>query len=123
MSQESDATAVIAAINAQFSTPRAFEIDDARTQTGNHIIVFLSRRYMDGAMSDGSASSFGGRVVTRYVAASVGDLRNMRDKTTAALEEKSASGVGPFAFEAEQESLAFDADSGGWYVAADSWVY
>jgi hypothetical protein len=29
VSQESDAAEIIAAINAQFSSPRAFELDDA----------------------------------------------------------------------------------------------
>ena len=124
MSQETDAAAIIAAINAQFSTPRAFDLDDAKTQTENHVIVFVLRRYVDGKMSDGSASARGGRVVTRYVGKSVGDVRNMRERTTSALEEKTLSGdVGPFSFELEQESLTFDSDDGGWFVAADSWVF
>lgn len=123
MSQETDAAQIIAAINAKFTAPYAFELDDAKTQTGNHVIVFVGRRYVEGTMIGGSARVTGGRVVTRYVGRYVSDVRDMRAKTTAALEDQFLASVGPFSFEAEQESLAFDADDGGWYVAADSWLY
>ena len=123
MTQETDAAEVIAAIDAQFSTPLAVDIDDAAAKVGNHVIVFLSRRYVDGKMIDGSARAAGGRLVTRYVGRTVGDVRVMRQKTTAALEDRFLATVGPFSFEVEQESLAYDADDGGWYVAADAWVF
>lgn len=123
MSQETDAAEIIAAINAQFSTPRAFDLDDARAQTSNKVIVFVFRRYVEGAMVDGSARIPGGRVVTRYVGKTVSDVRNLRAKTTAALENRFLPSVGPFSFETEQEPLDFDPDDGGWYVAADAWLY
>jgi hypothetical protein len=123
VSQETDAADILAAINAQFTTPRAFELDDAKTQTGNHVVVFVARRYVDGSMVDGTARIAGGRVVTRYVGRTVGDVHTLRTKTTAALEDKFLASVGPFSFEAEQESLTFDTDDGGWYVAADSFIY
>jgi hypothetical protein len=123
VSQESDAAQIIAAINAQFSSPRAFELDDARTQSVNKVIVFVSRRYVDGTMLDGSARISGGRVVTRYVGRTVSDVRNMRAKTMAALEDRFLASVGPFAFENEIETLALDPDDGGWFVSADAYTY
>jgi hypothetical protein len=123
VSQQTDATEIIAAINAKFSAPYAFELDAAKAQTGNHIIVFVTRRYVDGSMVGGAARIAGGRVVTRYVGRDVSDVRNMRAKTMAALEDRFLATIGPFSFEAEQESLAFDPDDGGWYVTADAWLY
>lgn len=123
MTQESDAAEVISAIDAQFTSPLAVDIDDAAKQVGNHVIVFLSRRYVDGKMIDGSVRAAGGRLVTRYVGRTVGDVRVMRQKTTTALEDRFLASVGPFSFETEQESLAYDSDDGGWYVAADAWIF
>jgi hypothetical protein len=55
VTQESDAAGGHRAIDAQFTSPLAVDIDDAPAKVGNHIIVFLSRRYVDGKMIDGSA--------------------------------------------------------------------
>ena len=123
MSSATDVATIKAAIDAQFATPHAVEIDQARTRTSDYVLVFLSRRYVDGRLMSGEARTSGSRLITRYVATSVANVRAMQDRTRAALEEKFLpGGVGPFAFETEQEPLAYDSDGGGWFTTADAWV-
>jgi len=125
MSEATDAAAIIAAINAQFATPCAVELEDAPAQTSNHIIVFVSRRPTDTARVGTSESMPAGRVVTRYVARHMVDsIRFLRDHTKAALEDRFLPGdIGPFVFEVEQEDMRYDPEDGGWFVAADAWTY
>lgn len=124
MSTATTVAAVKSAIDAQFSTPRAVEIDQAAKQTSDYVLLFVSRRYMDGKLLSGEARVEGGRLITRYVARTVANAQAMRDRTRTALEEKFLpGGVGPFAFEAEHEPLDYDPDAGGWYTTADAWTY
>ena len=115
---------VIAAVNAQFTTARAVDIEDAPSQGSDHVIVFVERRFTDGAMASGEPRWTGWRVVTRYVCRTASNVQVMRDRTTAALESKFLPDeVGPFAFEQEIEPLRFDTEEGGWFTSADSWVF
>jgi hypothetical protein len=121
VSLASETTAICGAINAQFSTTSpAVAPDKAAALTTDHVIVFVSRRYVPDQLLSGEVTAPGGRVVTRYVSKSVANLSNTRDKTRAALEDKFAGSLGPFEFETE-DPITDEAD--GWYVAADSWVY
>lgn len=124
MSEATDAAAIIAAINAQFSSPHAVEISDAPAQDGDHIVVFVSRRFVDGRMASGTPRIRGGRVITRYIGRRLKNVREMRLRTTAALESQTLAGdVGPFVYETEAEELRFDTEDGGWFVTADAWTY
>jgi hypothetical protein len=125
VSEATDAAAIKTAINAQFTTPRAVELDEAAAMTGDHILIFVSRRYDAGKMLDGSARTTAGRVITRYIGKRADNLQVLRERTKAAIEEKFLpGGVGPFAFENEAETLQMDlTDGAGWYTAADSWTY
>ena len=122
MTEQDVASAVLAAINAQFSAVRAYELTDpaVKALTTDHILIVTARRYVDGRLSSGEVSLPGGRVVTRYVAKTAGNVRTLRAKTAAALEDKIlAGGVGPFVFESED---APDYDD-GWLVATDTWTH
>lgn len=123
MSATTDVEAIKSAIDAQFASPRAVEIDQAGKRSTDHVLVFLSRRYVDGFLLSGEASVQGSRLITRYVGKSVANVRSMQERTRSALEDKILSGeVGPFSFEAEQEPLAYDTDAGGWFTSADAWT-
>lgn len=124
MSRSSDIAAIRAAIDAQFASPVTVEIDDAAKRTSDYIIVFLSRRYVEGRLISGESRTDGWRLVTRYVAKkSAANVRVLQDRTRAAIEEKFLpDGAGPFSFETEQEPLAYDSDGGGWFTTADAWV-
>jgi len=124
VSRASDLATIKAAIDAKFAQPRAVEIDAAQKQTTDYVVVFLSRRYTDGQLMSGGARIDGWRVVTRYVCRTVANVNEFHDRTRAALEKQFlAGGVGPLSFEVEQEPLAYDTDDGGWYTAADAWLY
>lgn len=120
MSQTTTAAAISAAIDAQFATPRVVSMTEAASRTTDHIIVFISRRYTEGRLASGEARVIGGRVITRYITKDDGNVRVMRERTAAAVEEKFLPGSdGPLAFETSTEVEEDD----GWFVASDSWTY
>ena len=122
MSEASAAAAIIAAINAQFTTVRAYDMSDpaVKALSTDHVLVTVSRRYVDGRLVSGEVSVPGGRVMTRYVAKTVGNVYNLRDKTAQALENRILTGdVGPFVFESADAPEPDD----GWLSAADVWTY
>lgn len=122
MSLATDAAAVIAAIDAQFTTKRAYELGDPAlaSLTTDYIVVLVFRRYVPGRRASGEVTLPGGRVVTRYVAKRAGNLRVLRERTTTALEDRILAGdVGPFVFE---NSGTVDQD-GDWLVDSDNWTY
>ena len=121
MTEQDVATAVLAAINAQFSTVRAYELTDpaVKALTTDHVLVVTARRFVPDRLASGEVTVPGGRVVTRYVAKTAGNVRNLRAKTAAALEDRILGGIGPFVFESED---APDMD-GGWVVATDTWTH
>lgn len=120
MTTASETTAICGAINAQFTlTDPAISPDQASTQTADHVIVFVSRRYTGGFRASGEESVAGGRVITRYVSKSVANLSNTQAKTRTALEDKAIGDLGPFVFETEDPV----SDDDGWFVASDSWTY
>lgn len=120
MSQASETAAICAAINAQFSasTP-AVRPDQAATLTTDHIIVYVSRRYVADRRASGEVTMPGGRVLTRYVSKSAANLSNSQAKTRAALEDRAVGDLGPFVFETEDPIVEGD----GWWSAADVWTY
>lgn len=122
MTEQVDATAILAAINAQFTGTRAYEITDplVKALTTDHVLVLTTRRYVEGRRGSGEVTMPGGRVVTRYVAKTASNARSLRAKTTAALEDQLLPGdVGPFVFETSDAPQ----EDGDWLVSDDYWIY
>ena len=124
MSQGDESAAIIAAINASFTTPRAFDFDTARTLTAeSYVIVSVSRRYVPERRASGDVTVPGGRLMTRYVAKKVANVYALRATVTALLENKmlplGGDFIGPFSFEADETVGPDD----GYYSAADFWTY
>lgn len=122
MTQATAAAAVIAAINAQFSGPRAYDMSDpaVKTLATDHVLVTVSRRYVPDRRESGEVTMPGGRVMTRYVARTVGNVYELRRRTTAALEDQILPGdVGPFTFESDETPGPDE----GWVSGADVWIY
>lgn len=122
MSASTDAAAILAAINATFTTPRAYELGDPglATLTTDHIVVMVFRRFVPEKNAAGEVPIHGGRVVTRYIAKTPANVRVLRDRTTQALEDQILTGgVGPFTFESSDTA---DQD-GAWLVESDTWTF
>lgn len=122
MTQATDAAAVIAAVNAKFASVRAYDMSDpdASALTTDHILVSVTRRYVADRQASGEVTIPGGRVVTRYVAKTIGNLYVLRQRVTEALEDVILpGGVGPFVFETSDPPGPDD----GWISAADTWTY
>lgn len=122
MSQATDAAAVLTAINAQFSTKRAYELGDPAlaSLTVDHILVQVSRRYVAERRASGEVTMPGHYVAVRYIAKSPANLALLREKTTVALEDRILPGdVGPFSF----ESSKVEGVDEGWLVEADTFTY
>lgn len=126
--KSTDAAAILAAINAKFSTKRAYEHGDPAlpSLTTYHVLVMVFRRYVPERRASGEVTMPGGRVVTRYIvpiqglASPMTALRLLRDQTAAALEDQILPGdVGPFTFESAD---VVDEDE-GWLVQQDTWTY
>lgn len=113
--------AIKVAINAQFAAPRVLTTAEAMTATTDYIVVFISRRYIEGSLISGDSRVRGGRVTTRYVCRDEGNIAVFRDRTAAAIEEKFLPGAdGPLKFETVEEDVKQD---DGWFVSSDSWTY
>lgn len=119
MSQATEAAAIRAAIDAQFTIARTLDLADAKNTGTDHILVFVSRRYVDDKHASGEVTIPGGRVVTRYVALKESNVSVMRERTAAALEDRIISGLGPFTFESGDD---IDTDD-KWFVSEDVWTY
>lgn len=123
MTEATDAAAIIAAIRAKLPAGKsAFELSDpaVKNLTTDHVLVITSRRYVDERLGSGEVPLPGGRVLTRYVALTAGNLRLLRAATTAALEDQILTGdVGPFTFEVSDPPD----DDDGWITGADTWTY
>lgn len=111
MTESEQAAAIFAALNAALA-PRsvAYEYGKVPGANGNngtepdrYVVVDISRRYVEHRRASGFVPLQGGRVGTRYIAKSATDVRAMRAKVTAALEDQilvtDAGEIGPFTFE------------------------
>jgi len=127
VTQSDDLAAVLAAINAHYPTKkRAHSFGDpaVKSLTSGHILVLVSRRYVQPTRSSGEVPLPGGRVFTRYVGTSESDVDAFRTATTDALEGQILAGdIGPFSFESEDEMDDEVDGSTTWFTAADTWTY
>jgi hypothetical protein len=119
-------SAILAAINAQFTTTRAYLYGDPviPSLTTDHILVSVTRRYTEGRMVSGDERVRGGRVTTRYVSKRADNIYPLRKAVESALEAEtlplSPSGeVGPFVFESSEPPGPDD----GWVTGDDFWTY
>lgn len=126
MSEQTESDAIVVAINARFTTPKAylFGDEDVKSLTTSHILVTVSRRYTEGRLYGGGERLRGGRVTARYVATDADNIYELRARTTTALEDKTlalAGGgeVGPFVFESSEPAGPDD----GWVSGDDFWTY
>jgi len=124
-SRADEVAAILAAINRQFATTRAHDRSDpavGKLKT-DHIIVDLSRRYVDSRRASGYVAVPGGRAVVRFVATTADNVYVMQARVQAALEGQilaTASGeVGPFTFETSDPIGPDDS----WLSAADTYTY
>lgn len=125
MTRADESAAILAAINAQFTATRAYDRSDPALPrlADDHIIVDLSRRYVDSRRASGWVSLPGGRVVVRFVGTTAANVYVMQERVKAALEDQilaTASGeVGPFTFETSDPIGPDDT----WLSAADTYTY
>lgn len=120
--QDAIATTIIAALNTAYPAQvNAYDWDDVPAEhPARYTQVDVSRRFVPERRLGGDVMVPGSRLVTRYSARSVSDLREIRRLTMTALEGVILSGdVGPFVFESEDPMQTDD----GWLTAADAWTF
>ena len=131
VTEDEQATAILAALNTALAPAVAYEYGDVPGTNGNpgtvpdrYVLIDLSRRYVEGRMISGEPRWKGYRLGTRYAAKVTDDARTMRARVTEALENKTlatASGgeVGPFVFETAESIRPDD----GYQSGADTWTF
>ncbi len=118
-------TAALAAINAQFSTPRAYSLSDVpATRPPEYVTALLIRRPGARLNAGGSTGIVGYRLRVRAVSqASDSNVRNSLEKCRAALEFKRLTVGGksttPIQFETEDDVSGDD----GWFAAYDDYTF
>jgi hypothetical protein len=131
VTESEQAAAIFAALNAALA-PRsvAYEYGKVPGSNGNtgtepdhYVVVDISRRYVPERRASGEVMLPGGRVGTRYIGKNAADVRAMRAKVTAALEDQiivtDAGEIGPFTFESA-DPMRTDA---AFQVAEDLWTF
>lgn len=125
MTTEANATAVLAAINAQFSSTHAYDLDKVPSpRPAEYVEVAISRRFGGNLKQGGSMNVVGYRVTCRAVSqVSVTNARNSLEKCRIALEFKRLT-VGdeqttPIQFETEDPA---DGDD-GWFSGLLAFTY
>lgn len=117
MTAQDTMTAALAAINAQFSTERAYDLEDVpNKRPDDYLEVSLSRRFGGNLKQGGSMDVVGYRLTVRAVSqSSVTNVRNSLEKAREALEfvrlTVGSSTTTPIQFETEDPA---DYDK-GWF--------
>lgn len=124
MSAALHAQAIAAAIKAANPKARALTPGQAATFSGDHIILFITRRYVPERTAGDVVAAPGWRVLTRYIAATFDNWDVLQTATKDALEGQiltldDGSTIGPFDFETAD---AAELDSGKW-SGDDAWTY
>lgn len=113
MTEKAQSETILAAINAAITPAVAYEYDKVPGAYGNEgtrplkfATVCIVRRFTAKRRGSGEVSVGSYRVTVRYAAKATNDARNMRELTTATLEDKilgsGATEIGPFIFESSQ---------------------
>lgn len=117
MTAQTTMTAALAAINAEFTTTRAYDLEDVpNDRPADYLEVSLSRRFGGNLKQGGSMDVVGYRLTVRAVSQhSVSNVRHSLDKAREALEfvrlTIGASTTTPIQFETEDPA---DYDK-GWF--------
>lgn len=124
-SEEQHADAIFAALNA--SDARPYDLDDLKALMelpDYYTEVTMSRRFGGGprrqTAQEGTESY---RVLTRYVAERVGNAREMRRRTRAALQDVCLLIDGDATTPIQFESGDVIGEDEGWYSGVDAWIY
>lgn len=130
MSEESQAVAIKAALNAvldALSTPRAaYESDDlAKLESlpAAYVELFVTRRFGGTERNAGGKGREGWRIGTRGVAQTVTNARLMLAKTAEALEEVRLTVDGIATTPIKFESAEVVGPDDGWYSGLVLWTY
>ena len=130
MTENEQAAAILAALNAALSPVVAYEYGkvpgangNAGTEPARYAVVTVSRRYVPERRASGYVSVPGGRLGVRYIAKAAIDVRNMRRLAAEVIEDQilttDAGEVGPFTFESGDPARP----DGAYLVADDSWTF
>lgn len=125
--EDPKAAAIITALDAALpASVTVCDLDDLPTpRPEKYVAVSVSRRYVPERRFGGRVMLPGGRLVVGYGARTVSDIREMRRRATAALENVALTvggdTLGPFVFE-----TADDIDSvsdGAWFASSDYFTF
>ena len=121
--EEEQATAIIAALNAAEANPFDYDDIDRDNPPEQYTEVTVSRRYGGTDRNDSTTGRVGWRITTRAVATTVSNAREMRNRTVAALLYKRVTVGGelttPIQFESEDPIAPDD----GMFSGLCTWTY
>lgn len=122
--EQVQATAILGALNLAVAPKLAYDIDKVpspRPQTP-HVTAVISWRYGGEARADGYVGTDGGRLLTRYVARSVEDARQLRSKVVGLFRHGSLTIADDVVIFERETSLAIASDD-GWFSGVDAWTF
>lgn len=126
-SDEQVAAAILAAINTQLAaygdgTSHAYDLDDARGVTAEHVQVTLAQRYVD-AERAGRQSGAAYRLTTRPVADTVSNGREIDRLTAVALSGANVTAAGVISTPIRRESSDPIGEDDGRYSGLTTWTF
>lgn len=126
-SEQQVATACIALVNAQLSAygdggVHAFDLDDARGVTAEHVQVTLTPRF-SATERGGMAASSPWRLTTRPVGSTVGNARELARRTRVALDGVRVIAAGETSTPIRLESSDAIGEDDGYYSGLTTWTF
>lgn len=123
MTEQQEATAVLAALNTALAPKVAYELDAVpATRPANYVEVTVSRRF-GGEERAARKGSTGWRITTRAVSRYVSDARLMHEKSRTALEYVRLSVGGKSSTPVQFETEVPVQEDDGWFSGLISWTY
>jgi hypothetical protein len=126
VTEEANATAVIATLNAALPTSvRAYDLDELpATRPDNYVEVTVSRRFGGQQRNTAQATTQGWRITTRSVSSvSVFNARKNAETVRAALEFARLSVGGSTTTPVQFETAETVGDDDGWWSGLTTWTY
>lgn len=122
--EQVQATAILAVLNTALAPKVAYDLDEVPSPrpNGPYVVVTISWRYGGEARADGYVGTDGGRILTRYVARSVEDARQLRSKVVGALRHGSLTIAGDTVTTSRETSIAIAPDD-GYFSGVDAWTF
>lgn len=121
MTERTAAVTILAALNAVLGDADAYDIDEVPAERPDkYVAIDITRRWVPERRFGGKVMLPGYFLTVEYHARNVHDVRSMREKAVAALEDVILSGdIGPFTFATAAEVSARD----GWFDSADTFTF